>query len=226
MRWLYTTTTCIVCGKEFIYHGYKNKCCSPECLTQYKKQLTTIQHSLSYDKVIGRIERYIIENYSLYGIVKTLSECLIELHIAPKTYYKYAKANNISYDKLLSKNNISKRHSKFQSSVTRFVKEIFDKYQVEEEMTFDDCRNPMTNCLLKFDIYVDELNIAIECDGKQHIDKDAYFNKLTIDAGYTPSYITDQIKNRYCKENNIKLIRIPYVRVVTRDYVESFLCVN
>ena len=76
----------------------------------------------------------------------------------------------------------------------------------------------------KFDIYIKDLNIIIECDGVQHDDKNAYYNKLVLKVGYTPSFITDKIKEEYCKQNNIKLIRIPYIRCVTKQYVESFLC--
>lgn len=220
-----TKTQCIVCGKSFVYKGYRKKCCSSECLSKYRSYLTTKQHSLNYDKIIGRIENYIIMNYRENKIIKTLKECLIELHIAPKTYYKYCKIYNISYDKILSKNNISKPHSKFQTTIMSLVRQYYNnKYEIVEEMTFNDCFNPKTNCLLKFDIYIKDLNIIIECDGVQHDDKNAYYNKLVLKAGYTPSFITDKIKEEYCKQNNIKLIRIPYIRCVTKQYVESFLC--
>ena len=55
-----TITNCILCGKTFIYKGYKKKCCSKECLSKYRQKLTIKQHSLDYDKIIGKIERYIV----------------------------------------------------------------------------------------------------------------------------------------------------------------------
>lgn len=218
-----TTTKCIVCNKEFIYKGYKNKCCSDECLSIYRKNLSLQQHNLSVNMVIDRIEQYIVNNYEENKIVKTLKECLIELHIAPKTYYRYCKEYNISYDALLSKNNISKPHSKFQTSVISIIKKFYETSDIIEEATLDGCINPKTNYNLRFDAYIKDKSIAIECDGVQHNKENSYFNKLVILSGYTPTYITDKIKEEYCKNNNIKLIRIPYSRRITKEYVESFL---
>lgn len=218
-------TNCIICNKVFDYVGYKKKCCSNQCLSEYRRTLAVKQHDLNYDNVIGKIEKYIVSNFIENNIVKTLNECLIELHIAPKTYYKYCNKYNISYDEILSNNNISKQHSKFQTTVTNFVRQHYNEnYHIIEEKTFKDCVNPKTNCLLKFDIYIKELSTIIECDGVQHYKESSYFNTLTIQAGYTPTYITDKIKEEYCKNNNIKLIRIPYERCVTKEYVDSFLC--
>ena len=55
---------------------------------------------------------------------------------------------------------------------------------------------------LPFDFYVDK-KYLIEYDGEQHFDKNSPF-----DYEYTHSH--DLIKNQWCKENNIPLIRIPY----------------
>lgn len=220
-----TTTKCIMCGKEFVYHGYKNKCCSEECLSRYKSQLTTQQRGLNYQNVIGKIEKYVVDNYNQYGIVKTLKECLKDAHIASKTFSKYCKEYHISYSEILSRNNISRQHSKFQTSVTKCIRQIYQNCQIIEEAVFDGCVNPETNYPLKFDIYIKDINLVIECDGMQHTVKDSYFNTLTLMSGYTPVYITDKIKDEYCNEHNIKIVRISYSRIVTRDYVESFLCV-
>ena len=70
---------------------------------------------------------------------------------------------------------------------------------------FYDCRNINP---LPFDFYLPNYNICIEFDGKQHfIDSDRgsmFFNTNTI--------INDEIKNNYCFNNNIILIRIPYTK--------------
>ena len=219
-----TTTKCIVCDKEFVYYGYKNKCCSNSCLSKYREQLTTKQRGLNYENVIIKIEKYIVDNYNTHGVVKTLKECLKDMHISSKTFYKYCKKYNISYGEILSRNNISRQHSKFQTAITSFVKQIYNGHQTIEEATFDDCRNPKTNYLLRFDIYIKDMNLIIECDGVQHSIENSYFNTLTLESGHTPTYVTDEIKNEYCNKNNIKIIRIPYSSIVTRDYVESFLC--
>jgi len=56
---------------------------------------------------------------------------------------------------------------------------------------------------LYFDFYLPEHKIAIEFDGIFHY-KDHYKQSLEIQKE------RDKLKNQYCQENNIKLIRIPY----------------
>jgi len=59
----------------------------------------------------------------------------------------------------------------------------------------------------RFDFYLPELNTCIEYDGIQHFEAISYFGELN--ALYE-TQSRDQIKNEYCKMNNIKLIRIKY----------------
>lgn len=75
------------------------------------------------------------------------------------------------------------------------------------EHSFEDCRNPKTNYKLRFDFYLPNLNTCIEYDGPQH-----YGHKLNGKLQYndTDIHFRDNVKNKYCETNNIKLIRIPY----------------
>ena len=74
----------------------------------------------------------------------------------------------------------------------------------ESYKRFDDCRykNP-----LPFDFYLPDKNICIEFDGPQHFESIVYFGGEDT-LKYTK--MLDMIKNEYCKNNNIKLIRIRY----------------
>lgn len=80
--------------------------------------------------------------------------------------------------------------------------------QFEKEKTFKDCVNPKTGHKLRFDFYLPDYNICIEYDGTTHYG--------TTNGGWQTlenfSFIqySDHIKNQYCENNNIKLIRIPY----------------
>ena len=66
---------------------------------------------------------------------------------------------------------------------------------------------------LPFDFYIPSLNIAIEYDGEDHYmfvfrgKGDTYEKAFNRFIG---TKVRDTIKTMYCKENNIKLIRIPY----------------
>jgi hypothetical protein len=74
----------------------------------------------------------------------------------------------------------------------------------ENQKSFDDCINIKK---LKFDFYLPDYNTCIEFDGAQHfrpIDRfggEEYFNYIKL---------CDSIKNRYCVDKDIKLIRISY----------------
>lgn len=65
---------------------------------------------------------------------------------------------------------------------------------------------------LRFDFYLPERNTLIEYDGKQHFEP-VRFNGISIDKAveaHNKVKYLDTLKNRYCQENNIKLIRIDY----------------
>lgn len=81
------------------------------------------------------------------------------------------------------------------------------KYQTE--YMFDTCRNPKTNRPLRFDFYVED-KYLIEFDGKQHFEQSRGW--LAQESLEETQY-RDNIKNQWCKENNIPLIRIPYTKL-------------
>lgn len=83
------------------------------------------------------------------------------------------------------------------------------KLSYTKQQNFDNCINPKTKKKLKFDFYIHKLNLCLEYDGQQHFyykDNKGWNNKENFE---TRQYL-DSIKNQYCKEYNIKLIRIPY----------------
>lgn len=68
---------------------------------------------------------------------------------------------------------------------------------------FDGCFNKSK---LPFDFYLVDCNICIEYDGEFHY-KNLGFNDLNYQK------INDEIKNTFCSNNNIELIRIPYTEL-------------
>ena len=60
---------------------------------------------------------------------------------------------------------------------------------------------------LHFDFWLPDLNTAIEYDGKQHYEPIDLFGG---EDGFKLRKKHDQMKDYYCKEHSIKLIRIPY----------------
>lgn len=64
---------------------------------------------------------------------------------------------------------------------------------------------------LRFDFYIPKNNICIEYDGQQHFEPINFNGDQDGGIGkFIETRKRDNIKNQYCKENNIELIRIPY----------------
>ena len=96
-----------------------------------------------------------------------------------------------------------------RSQGERFIKTFLNENKIDhtEQFTFNNCRNKRK---LPFDFYVKD-NICIEFDGSQHFypfdDSEYYKNE------FVKLQLNDKIKNEYCLNNNIKLIRIPYTEI-------------
>lgn len=96
--------------------------------------------------------------------------------------------------------------SRGEELISNILKEMCISF--EKEKTFIDCVNPKTNSLLRFDFYLPDYNVIIEYDGEQHFKyNDTGWNTK---ENFKQTIYRDNIKNNYCKNNNIKLIRIPY----------------
>jgi len=94
------------------------------------------------------------------------------------------------------------------------ISEILNKYNITyiQEKRFVDCKDKRS---LSFDFYLPEHNICIEYQGKQHyIPLIAFYHKKFTIKESTDNLKSqqkrDKIKKEYCKNNNIKLIEIPY----------------
>lgn len=102
-------------------------------------------------------------------------------------------------------------YSKGERSVSDFL--IRNKINFTPQYQFKDCKNIKQ---LIFDFYLHDLNICIEYDGEQH------FRPIDVFGGedeYENTKIRDSIKTKYCEENNIKLIRIPYYEFNNMEYI-------
>lgn len=91
-----------------------------------------------------------------------------------------------------------------ESYGARKVRKYLEDHNIEydPEHWFPDCRDMRP---LPFDFYLVDKNTIIEFDGAQHYAKDK--------PEYQKIHAHDEIKNKYCNDNGIKLIRIPYWRI-------------
>lgn len=89
-----------------------------------------------------------------------------------------------------------------EKSIKRYLKNNSIKYYTQYK--FDKC---IFKRHLFFDFYLPDLKICIEYDGKQHYQINEFFGGK---KSFEISKIKDEIKNQYCIENNIGLIRIKF----------------
>jgi len=86
-----------------------------------------------------------------------------------------------------------------------------------KEKIFNDCKD---NKNLRFDFYLPDYNICIEYDGEQHFKEIPYWGG---EIGLKNRQNKDKIKNEYCKNNNIHLIRFSYLEKeqINEEYIFS-----
>jgi hypothetical protein len=91
------------------------------------------------------------------------------------------------------------------------VAKVLDKYNIpyNTQYRFEECRNIRP---LPFDFYLPDYNTCIEYDGQQHYTPVTFggCSKDVAEENFINTKKRDGIKDRFCSENNIKLLRIKY----------------
>lgn len=94
----------------------------------------------------------------------------------------------------------TKRESEGEEIIRMFL--INKDICFTQEKRFDDCRDKHP---LPFDFYLPDYNMCIEFDGEQH------YRPIYGQDRFEKTVLHDKIKSEYCKDNNIHLLRIPYL---------------
>ncbi len=103
-----------------------------------------------------------------------------------------------------------------ESKGEKVIRLYLEKNNIDfiQEYKFDDCKHKRS---LPFDFYIPSLNLCIEFDGIQHFEVFDHFGGENV---FKNTQKRDKIKTDYCKNNNIRLIRIPYWEL---DEIEEIL---
>jgi hypothetical protein len=99
----------------------------------------------------------------------------------------------------------SKSQSNGEFKISNFLNE--HKINFISEYCFSDCKDINS---LPFDFYLPEINVCIEYQGKQHYEPVEFFGG---EERFKIQQRHDNIKKKYCKNNNIKFICIPYTEL-------------
>jgi len=113
------------------------------------------------------------------------------------------------------------KESKGIRKISEYLDQLEIKYKKEHPITEDEVENKRSR--LRFDFYLTEYNIAIEYDGSQH-----YNRKFNMsEEEFLNTQERDKRKNKFCLENNIPLLRIPYFKESNiDDILQKFLLKN
>lgn len=151
-------------------------------------------------------------NFSKDIFVKIVKENNCKIYVIENTYYVNINECELKID--LSEYIITKNHSKGEDYVEKYLQKLGVIYY--KEYRFNECKYKKK---LPFDFYIPNLSLCIEVDGKQHIS--GMFN----DKENKDFKIRDDIKTKFCKDNNIKLIRVAWGHnyIYTYENVENYL---
>jgi predicted RNA-binding Zn-ribbon protein involved in translation (DUF1610 family) len=108
------------------------------------------------------------------------------------------------------------RSSKGELLVIEILQEFDIKYITQQ--TFRGCTYIRP---LKFDFYLPKYNCCIEFDGEQHFK--AVNNHWGGQKEFEKRKIKDGIKNLYCEQNNIPLLRIKYDETNIKQKIKQFI---
>lgn len=111
--------------------------------------------------------------------------------------------------------------SNSKSNIEYLAEQEIKKYcEYKSQYRFEDCRNPLTNYSLPFDFYISDSCMIIEIDGIQHYKPSKFGNETDEEAEYKLKYrqYLDNIKNEYCRNHNIQLVRISYKAFKNNKY--------
>lgn len=112
--------------------------------------------------------------------------------------------------------------SKGERKIEKYLKSL--NLDFAREHSFFDCRH-INELRFDFAVYdsLGRLDFLIEFDGRQHFEPVEFFGGQ---LGFELGKIRDEIKNSYCKNNNIGLLRIPYwkednINEIIQEYIKN-----
>ncbi len=176
-------------------HGSKCKKCSDKINNDNQIRLSKEEVLLRCKKVHG--DRYTYTNMDEYKNTKQKMEIICKEH-GPF----YQNMNNHLFQRKGC--SLCVKYSNAEIYIKRKLIESGLKFT--HNKTFDDCVNDTTKRKLKFDFFIEDFKLIIEYDGIHHFKNIDYWKTHSAEKVQR----RDEIKNSYCKLNNINIIRIKY----------------
>ena len=167
----------------------------PECDERVLDTESFIRRAIS---IYGNAFDY---SKSVYVTSKTpitviCNDCGSEISIYPDHFLRFHPRSKYSVPI------VCKCHKERDFKLERAVRELLTSINIpfRKEKSFPDLKDKKK---LKIDYFLNEIGVAIECQGIQHYIEIDYFGGS---EGLKYRVYHDNMKNEYCKKNNIKLI--------------------
>ena len=207
---------CKLLSKEYINNGelLKIQCkCGNIFETTFRNFKSKTK--IACDECVGIIN-YSIQDIKDYVLNNSECELLSTEYVNNKQKLKFkCKCGNIfetSFHHFVTSNQkrcsiCSKKMSKGEYITHNYL--INKNIKFEEQKKFKNCKDKN---MLPFDFYLPDYNTCIEIDGEGHYKpfKSKKYSEEYCIKKYNTQKKHDKIKDDYCKEYNIKLLRIPY----------------
>lgn len=114
---------------------------------------------------------------------------------------------------IVPSSSLTTKHTSSCGCLNSYYNSYIDNYLTKEKIEHqNEFTVYISNRKYRFDFYLPNYNLFIEYDGQQHFMPARYYgNNLEKNIElFQQTQMSDKIKNQYCKENNINLLRIPY----------------
>ena len=151
----------------------------------------TLYYNVTFNEEVEE-DRYADDTYTIYCQCSCGEEFVTNFGAIKNGQYRCLKCSN-------SKSNI-------EAKVEMWLKKKHIDYEYQKR--FEECK--VKRCL-PFDFYLSKYNCCIEVDGRQHEIVSKFGNETDEEAieNLAKRKKYDEIKTKFCEDNNIKLIRIP-----------------
>lgn len=193
---------CNVCGYEFkqSLHVIKNN------LKDVKDKENTYGCANCSKKLKKNTKTFKQEVYNLVGDEYEVIGEYINTNTPIKM--KHCKCGNVwklaPVDFINKDNRCPECCSCIVSNASKFIERFLIENEIEfiKEKKFKECKHKRQ---LPFDFYLPEYDLLIEYDGRQH-----FYDEFGSNKAYLQQHKRDLIKNKFCIENEINLMRIKY----------------
>ena len=181
---------------------------------QALSQIQENKHFLKYDKknpyYYYNIQHFLeLNGYNCHVVQKEQNSYNLEIICECGNHYNALKNEIVNSKPRWRCKTCSSSISNGEIAVAKWL----DAHNIlyKTQYRFKDCKYKR---MLPFDFYIESLNMCIEFDGIFHYKKQPNITEKQ----FVEQQIRDKIKNEYCKNNGIKLIRIPFWFLYNKKY--------